>query len=103
MTYTPHWPLRALMSVSFTVTICLLYHKALVSVSEMLDAFGSINDREAIMLIATLIATCMVFACAICISYMFDMHLTAIIILALAIWIATPIISNFYLDTSPLS
>ena len=103
MTYQRYWPIKAVASIFFIVAISLLYHLALSSTSAALDGAGTVEHRETIMLIATFVATGMVFVAAICISYMFEMYLTAVLVLAMAVWIATPIISNFFLDTSPLS
>ena len=103
MTYQRYWPIKAVASIFFIVAISFLYHLALSSTSAALDGAGSVEHRETVMLIATFVATCMVFVAAICISYMFEMYLTAVLVLAMAVWITTPIISNFFLDTSPLS
>ena len=103
MAYSPHWSLKVLMSAAFIVCISVLYNEVLTSAVSALDGVGGIDRRANIMLAVLIITTSAVLAAALAISYFFEMYITSAIILALAVWIATPIISNFYLNTSPLS
>lgn len=103
MGYRPHWSLKILMSVSFILLLTIFYHEVLWSMVAALDGVGTYEYRQNIMIISMLITTLVVLACALAISYYFEMYVTSIIIAALVIVIATPVISDFHTNTSPLS
>ena len=103
MGYNPHWSLKILMSVSFILCLSILYHKVLWSTVAALDGVGTYEYRQNIMIVVMFITTLAVLGGAYAISYFLEMYVTSIIIAALVILIATPVISDFHINTSPLN
>lgn len=102
MTYDRHWTLKLLIQGSIIFIAALTYSALLTHGVNAIEGAQSIERREMGMILLMIPSTILCLLPAIAFIY-FEKMVAAALMVIVIVWIATPVITNFYLDASPLS